>query len=88
MKGVQQLLDAGRKDESGDFTKGAALPPDASNFITSSVTTTTFIYSFDRLIPQSQIEAIEKSERPSFDFDAYRGKLRAYLREEADPSRF
>jgi len=28
-EGVSQLLGAGRKDESGDFTKGAGLEPDA-----------------------------------------------------------
>ena len=33
--GVQQLLGAGRKDESGDFTKGAGLPNSANNFITT-----------------------------------------------------
>jgi histidyl-tRNA synthetase len=80
MKGVQQLLAAGRKDESGDFTKGAALPPDANNFITSSVTTATFVYSFDQLIPPSRLEEIERSERVPFDFNDYRKKLRDYLR--------
>src|SRR3982074_508038 len=47
MKGVQQLLGSGRKDESGAFTAGANLPIGANNFITSSVTTATIIYSFD-----------------------------------------
>jgi histidyl-tRNA synthetase len=31
--GVKQLLGEGRKDESGDFTKGADLPTEAINFI-------------------------------------------------------
>ena len=39
--GVRLLLGAGRKDESGDFTKGAGLDPDASErvlaFVTSAV---------------------------------------------------
>jgi histidyl-tRNA synthetase len=33
IEGVRQLLGAGRKDESGDFTKGAGLNSDASNLI-------------------------------------------------------
>jgi histidyl-tRNA synthetase len=80
MKGVQQLLGPGRRDESGDFTEGAKLPVDANNFITSSTTTTTVVYTFDKLIPSSVIEQAEKSERPPFDFDAYRKRLRDYLR--------
>jgi histidyl-tRNA synthetase len=32
-QGVKELLGAGRKDESGDFTKGAGLDPDACEFI-------------------------------------------------------
>jgi histidyl-tRNA synthetase len=83
MKGVQELLDEGRRDESGDFTIGAKLPADANNFITSSTTTNTALYSFDtfnKLIPRSEIEKAEKSEPPPFDFDAYRKKLRDYLR--------
>jgi histidyl-tRNA synthetase len=86
MKGVQQLLGSGRKDESGDFTAGANLPIGANNFITSSVTTATIIYSFDKLIPSSEIEAAERSERLPFDFDAYREKLRAYLGERPIPA--
>jgi histidyl-tRNA synthetase len=37
MEGMQRLLDKGRTDESGDFTKGAELPVAANNFITSVV---------------------------------------------------
>ncbi len=33
VEGVRQLLGPGRKDESGDFTKGAGLDPAAINFI-------------------------------------------------------
>jgi histidyl-tRNA synthetase len=88
MKGVQELLGAGRKDESGDFTRGAELPIIANNFITSSVIATTTVYSVissDRLIPPSEIEAMEKGEKPEFDFDAYRKKLRDYLGERPIP---
>jgi histidyl-tRNA synthetase len=83
MKGVQELLDAGRRDESGDFTIGAKLPVQANNFITSSTTTHTTLYkfdTFDKLIPPSEIEKAEKSESPSFDFDSYRKKLSDYVR--------
>jgi len=89
MKGVQELLDAGRRDESGDFTTGAKLPADANNFITSSTTTHTALYTFDtfdKLIPRSEIEKAEKGEAPPFDFDAYRKKLRDYLRGRSIPA--
>ncbi|MBV9262226.1 MAG: histidine--tRNA ligase [Pseudolabrys sp.] len=33
VEGVRQLLGTGRKDESGDFTKGAELTPDVADFI-------------------------------------------------------
>jgi histidyl-tRNA synthetase len=37
-EGVRQLLGDGRKDESGDFTKGAGLSPQANTAIVSAVT--------------------------------------------------
>jgi histidyl-tRNA synthetase len=37
IEGVKQLLGAGRKDESGDFTKGAGLNPDATEKVISFV---------------------------------------------------
>ncbi len=36
IRGVQELLGPGRKDESGDFTVGVGLETSANNFITSS----------------------------------------------------
>src|SRR5437773_990548 len=36
-EGVRELLDIGRKDDSGDFTKGAELPPEANAAIVSVV---------------------------------------------------
>jgi histidyl-tRNA synthetase len=86
MKGVQQLLAGGRKDESGDFTKGAELPVIANNFITSSVTTASLQYSSIELILPSVIEEVEKRERPPFEFAAYRAKLLAYLGEQPIPA--
>jgi len=85
MKGVQQLLDTGRKDESGDFTRGANLSVSANNFITSSTTTATMVFSFDKLIPVSEIEKAEKSEPPPFDFEVFRQKIRDYLLERSMP---
>lgn len=37
MDGVRQLLGEGRKDESGDFTKGAGLGPDAIKTVVTSI---------------------------------------------------
>src|SRR5204863_819927 len=85
LKGIQELLDKGRTDESGDFTRGAELPVSANNFITSSTTTTTILYTFDRLIPRHEIEAVKQSEQPPFDADTYRKKLRHYLQDRPIP---
>jgi histidyl-tRNA synthetase len=86
MKGVQQLLAGGRKDESGDFTKGAELPVTANNFITSSVTTATLVYPIVSLIPSAVIDEVEKRERPPFEFSDYRAKLLAYLGDQPIPA--
>jgi histidyl-tRNA synthetase len=86
MKGVQQLLAGGRKDESGDFTKGAELPVAANNFITSSVTTATLVYSIVSLIPSTDIDEVEKRERPPFEFSDYRAKLLVYLGDQPIPA--
>jgi histidyl-tRNA synthetase len=84
MRGVQQLLGAGRKDESGDFTKGVGLPNSANNFITTSSSTastpTIFSsYSSEELLAPTIIDTIEKGEKPPFNFHDYTKKLRTYL---------
>jgi histidyl-tRNA synthetase len=84
MRGVQQLLGAGRKDESGDFTKGVGLPNSANNFITTSSSTasspTIFSsYSSEELLAPTTIDTIEKSEKPPFSFHDYTKKLTTYL---------
>src|ERR1019366_4861914 len=81
MCGVQQLLGAGRKDESGDFTKGVGLPNSANNFITTSSSTastpTIFSsYASEELLAPTIIDTIEKSEKPPFNFHDYTKKLR------------
>ena len=80
IKGVQQLLGPGRKDESGDFTKGAGLPIPANNFVTYSLTTASINATYgSELISRSEIEKIERSEKPPFDFNVYRKKILDYL---------
>src|SRR5450759_233624 len=81
MRGVQQLLGAGRKDESGDFTKGVGLPNSANNFITTSSSTastpTIFSsYSSEELLAPTIIDTIEKGEKPPFNFHDYTKKFR------------
>ena len=42
-EGVRQLLGAGRRDESGDFTKGVGLPLQSNTSIVSTITSLPFI---------------------------------------------
>ena len=42
-EGVRQLLGAGRRDESGDFTKGDGLPLQSNTSIVSTITSLPFI---------------------------------------------
>jgi histidyl-tRNA synthetase len=88
IRGLQQLLGPGRKDESGDFTKGVSLSTGANNFITVSVSTGfvgTAISFAGQLLSQSQIDEIENSARPPFDFESYRKGIVAYLGERPSP---
>jgi histidyl-tRNA synthetase len=72
IEGVQQLLAGGRKDESGDFTKGAGLSVLANNFVTSSIVFVGTGYSSDKLIPVDILKEAEKEPPKPFDFDEYR----------------
>src|SRR5262245_14932775 len=83
VRGVQELLGPGRKDESGDFTKGVGLANSANNFLTASSTSTVGVliissFSSNELLPKSVIDEIEGS-KPPFDFDEYLKKIRAYV---------
>ena len=85
VKGVQQLLDEGRRDESGDFTKGARLPKSANNFITATSSSTTvynistqYLLSNDKN-SQTEIERFEAGHRKPFDIAAYRNLVNMYL---------
>jgi histidyl-tRNA synthetase len=77
--GVQQLLDRGRRDESGDFTKGAELSITANNFITSSLVMIGAGYSSSAtLIPVQELEKAQ-ANKPPFDFAEFRNKIAANL---------
>jgi histidyl-tRNA synthetase len=94
VKGIQQLLDEGRKDESGDFTKGAQLPKSANNYITASssgMSVTHFsqetLLSFDKDF-QGQIAQFDAGQRKQFDVDTYRNTVKAYLAGRQIPDSF
>ena len=84
VKGVQELLHEGRKDESGDVTKGANLSIFANNFITagSSVSTVTLstgiLFSRDPKFA-NEIAAFESGKKAPFDFGEYRTFIASFL---------
>jgi histidyl-tRNA synthetase len=76
IEGVQQLLGSGRKDESGDFTKGAGLSVLANNFITSSIAHLGAGYTLGtELIPVATLKEAEQSPKTTFDFNTYRTQM-------------
>jgi histidyl-tRNA synthetase len=81
VRGVQQLLGSGRRDESGDVTKGAGLSVSANNFVTYSLTTASINLSYlsPELIAQSEIDKMERDDKPPFDVKIYRNKVMDYL---------
>ena len=90
IRGVQELLGPGRKDESGDFTVGVGLETSANNFITSSssnASTVRILQSFVsvNLLSPADIQEIEMSDKQPFNFTAYRQKISAYLRGKPQP---
>ena len=72
IKGVQELLAGGRKDESGDYTRGAGLSIAANNYVTSSIVFIGAGYTSDRLIPVEVLRDAERTPAHPFDFDEYR----------------
>jgi histidyl-tRNA synthetase len=77
---VQLLLGKGRRDESGDVTTGAALTNQANNFVTYSLTTASLNVTYGpELFTQSDLKIMEQEEKPPFDFDIYRKKVRDFL---------
>ncbi len=92
--GVQQLLDKGRRDESGDFTKGAELPIASNNFITGSLYAgmgLELMYSYSnssQLIPHAELEAAERAKKQPFDLNKYRAEIVSGLRGRPIPETF
>jgi histidyl-tRNA synthetase len=90
IRGVQELLGPGRKDESGDFTVGVGLEASANNFITSSssnASTVRILQSFVsvNLLSPSEIHEIELSDKEPFDLATYQQKISTYLRGKPQP---
>jgi histidyl-tRNA synthetase len=83
--GVQELLAKGRRDESGDFTKGAELSIAANNFITYSLTPMGAIYRTDQLFPHDVLKAAESAPRKPFEFEEFRSRIREGLGERSFP---
>jgi histidyl-tRNA synthetase len=88
LTGVQQLLDTGRKDESGDFTPGARISITANNFILSSISSINVITSSTELIPRQWLIDAEKETEQEFDFDGFESKILEYLRGTPLPSAY
>jgi histidyl-tRNA synthetase len=86
LAGVQDLLSEGRKDESGDFTKGAGLSISANNFVTFSLTPLGIGYRSDQLFPKSVLQEAEKTARRFFDFTEYRSRITLALEGRAFPA--
>jgi len=77
--GVQELLAKGRKDESGDFTKGAELSISANNFITYSLTLRSLDYRSDQLFSHEALRAAEKASSGRFEFEEFRERIKQGL---------
>jgi histidyl-tRNA synthetase len=84
--GVQELLAKGRRDESGDFTKGAELSVAANNFITYSLTVLGVGYRSDELFPHEVLRAADAAPRKPFDVEEFRSRIREGLGGRAFPT--
>jgi histidyl-tRNA synthetase len=84
IRGVQELLHEGRKDESGDVTKGANLSISANNFITAGSSISAVIISNETLISRdpkfkNQIADFESGKRSPFNSNEYRSYIAKFL---------
>jgi histidyl-tRNA synthetase len=79
VKGVQQLLGSGRRDESGDFTIGAELLASAVNVTTSAITQIPFVEFSDKSQLEHSIQEFERGNRRPFNVDEYRRNLMSCL---------
>jgi histidyl-tRNA synthetase len=71
--GVQQRLHEGRRDESGDYTKGAELTVAANNFVIGTLGPSLgYTYSSSELIPVEELKAAERGQKRPFTFEDYR----------------
>ncbi|MGD0764568.1 MAG: histidine--tRNA ligase [Roseiarcus sp.] len=78
--GVQELLHEGRRDESGDYTKGAGLPAAANNFVIGTLSPSLGVqYISSGLFPRATLEAAERAQEPPFSFDKFRDMVTARL---------
>jgi histidyl-tRNA synthetase len=79
LEGVQHLLSKGRRDESGDFTKGVGLSISANNFITYSITFMGAGYRSDELFSREVLREADNAPRRPFNFDEYRARITSAL---------
>jgi histidyl-tRNA synthetase len=92
VKGVQDRLAEGRRDDSGDYTKGAGLSVSANNFITSStssIAVTSFMTSnflSDEPSLRSQVGEFEQGKRQPFRAGAFRETVERYLNSSPIPA--
>ncbi len=77
--GVQQLLDKGRKDDSGDFTKGAELTISSNNSITFSLSPTGVGYRTTTLFTREELASAEAKPRKPFEPDEFRTRMNEIL---------
>jgi histidyl-tRNA synthetase len=85
LKGVQQLLGEGRKDESGDYTKGAGLSLQANNFIASSILQVDFAAVADEEKFLFEVKDFESQPKKEFDASIIRSNVCRYRASEAVP---
>src|SRR5262245_49876557 len=86
VQGVQQLLGPGRRDESGDFTKGAQLPPAANNFITSVSSAIDLIYFSDAGVTLVEAKKFDEGQRKPFDSASFWKNVNIFLAGETAPT--
>jgi histidyl-tRNA synthetase len=77
--GVQQLLDKGRKDDSGDFTKGALLTVSSNNSIIFSLAPMGIGYRTTTLFSRDELTTAEATARKPFAFDDFRSRIDVIL---------
>jgi histidyl-tRNA synthetase len=78
LRGVQQLLGEGRKDESGDYTKGAGLSLQANNFIASNILQVDFAAVSDGEMLLCEVKNFEDLHKKDFDPNIIRSNVQRY----------